>query len=97
MWLFLNNDNDKLITDDKGVAAILNLMFSNVFTEENNAVILISLNIFHGPDEDKLDTTKSNVHIYNNRFYDEISPRLLKECCAQLQTLLTLLFSKSLT
>ena len=37
---------------------ILSFTFSNLFTEENNALILTRLNIFHEPDKEKLDTTE---------------------------------------
>ena len=42
------NDNDKQISEDKGMTSILSLTFSNIFTEENNTVNPSPLNIFHG-------------------------------------------------
>ena len=47
-------DNDKLISDDKYMASILNSTFSRVFTEEDKADIPTPSNIFQGPDEEKL-------------------------------------------
>ena len=102
----VDNDNDKLISNDKDMASILNIMFSRVFTEEDNEVIPTPLNIFQGYNEEKLIITK--IHAYEAQKYlfkidpnksvgpDEISPRLLKECCAQLETPITSLFNKSL-
>ena len=44
------------------MASILNLTFSNVFTKENNTIITIPLNIFHGPDKEKLVINKIHTH-----------------------------------
>ena len=69
--------------------------------------MLILLYIVQGSDEEKLIITKIQAHeeqkyllkIDSNKSVgpDEISPRLLKECCVQLETPITSLLNKSLT
>ena len=102
----VDNDN-KLISDDKDMASILNSTFSSVFTEEGKADIPTPSNIFQGPDEEKLIITEIQAHevrkylqkidLNNSVGLDEISTRLLKECCAQLETPVTSLFNQSIT
>ncbi len=53
----LDNDN-KLISDDKGMASVLHSAFSKVFTKKNNTVIPTPLKIFQGPYEEKLAITE---------------------------------------
>ena len=96
-----------LISDDKDMASILNSTFSSVFTEEDKTDISTPSNVFQGLDEERLITTEIQAHevrkylqkIDPNKSVglQEISPRLLKECCAQLETPITSLFNKSLT
>ena len=102
----VDNDN-KLISNDKDMASILNSTFSSVFTEEDKTDIPTLSNIFPGPDEEKLIITKIQAHEARKYLHkidpnkpvgsDEVSPWLLKECCAQLETPITNLFNKSLT
>ena len=102
----VDNDN-KLISDDKDMVSILNSTFSSVFTEEGEADIPTPSNIFQDPDEEKLIITEIQTHKVRKYLQkidlkksvgpDEISPRLLKERCAQLKTPITSLFNKSLT
>ena len=104
--LLVDNDN-KLVSDDKDMASILNSTFSKVFTEEGKTDIPIPSNIFQGPDEEKLIITEIQAHEVRKYLHkidpnksvglDEISPQLVKECCAQLETPITSLFNKSLT
>ena len=101
----LDNDN-KLISDDKGMASVLNSTFSKVFTKESNTVIPTPLKIFQGPDEEKLVITEiqtNEVRKYLQKIDpnkstgpDDISPRILKECYTQLENPVTRLFNKSL-
>ena len=89
------------------MASILNSTFSRVFTEEGKTYIPTPSNIFQGPDEEKLIITEIQAHdlrkylqkIDPNKSVgpDEILPRLLKECCARLETPITGLFNKLLT
>ena len=70
------------------MASIFNLTFSRIFAEEDKADIPTPLNIFQGPDEEKLIITEIEAHevrkylhkIDSNKSIgpDEISPRLLK-------------------
>ena len=103
----VDNDN-KLISDDKDMASLLNSTFSRVFTDEDKADIPIYSNIiFQGPDEEKLIITEIQAHevrkflhkIDPNKFVSptENSPRLLKEFCAQFETPIKRLSNKSLT
>ena len=57
----VDNDN-KLISDDKDMASILNSTFSRVFTEEGKADISTLSDIFQGPDEEKLIITEIKAH-----------------------------------
>ena len=89
------------------MASIFISTFNRIFTGEDNAVIPTPLNIFQGPDEEKLIITEIQAHEVGKYLHKidpnksvgpyEISPRLLKECCAQLEIPLTRLFNKSLT
>lgn len=58
---FSLDNNDKLISDDRGMASILNLAFRNVFTKQNNAVVCIPLKIFQGPDKGRFTITEIHV------------------------------------
>ena len=70
-------------------------------------ISLTPSNIFQGSNEEKLIITEIQAHevrkylqkIDPNKSVgpDEILSRLLKECCAQLETPITSLFNKSLT
>ena len=103
----LVDNYNKLISDGKYMASILNSTFSGVITEEDKADIPTPSNIFQGPDEEKYVITKIQGHelrkylrkIVPNKSVGpvEISPRLLKECSAQLESSVTSLFNKSLT
>ena len=63
----------KLISDNKDLAYILSLTFSYVFTEENNAVIPTTLNIFQGLHEEKLDLTKIHVNMVH-KYKPKLNP-----------------------
>ena len=98
---------NKPISDGKDMAFILNSTLSRVFTEEDKADIPAPSNRFQDPDEEKLIITEIQAHEVRKYLHksdpnksvdpDEISPRLLKECCAQLKTPITSLFNNSLT
>ena len=102
----LNTDNT-LVNNDKEMASILNNTFSSIFTKENSNNLPTPPQMFHGSDDEKLGNI--NVQSSEIRKYlktidvnkstgpDDISPRILKECCSQLETPLTLLFNKSLS
>ena len=89
------------------MTSILNLTFSRVFTEEDKVDIPTPSNIFQGSNEEKLiiiEIQAREVHKYLYKIDpnksvgpDEYSSRLLKECCAKLETPITSLFNKSLT
>ena len=102
----VDNDKKNLIGDDKDMVSIFNSTFSRVFTEEDKTDIPTPSNIFQGPDEEKLIITEIQAREVRKYLYkidpnksfgpDEISPRLLKECCMQLETPIASLFNKSL-
>ena len=102
----VDNDKKNLIGDDKDMVSIFNSTFSRVFTEEDKTDIPTPSNIFQGPDEEKLIITEIQAREVRKYLYkidpnksvgpDEISPRLLKECCMQLEIPIASLFNKSL-
>ena len=89
------------------MAYILNSSFSNVFTNENNIAVPSPLKIFQGSNEEKLIITEIQTHEVRKYLQkldpnkstdpDDISPRVLKKGCVQLENPITLLFNKSLS
>ncbi len=83
----LLDSDDNLVSDDKWMASVLYLNFSNVFTNENDRVP-DPIKIFQGSDEEMLSISATEAHevrkylrqIYPNKSTgpDNISPRVLK-------------------